>query len=627
MLTHLSIQGLAIIESLNIEFASGFNVITGETGAGKSILIKALGLLLGAKSSPDSVRKGFDHAIVSGRFVLRAHHPALKLLESWGVSLEDDTNGFAVLIRRQVSVKGRSGAWLNDVPVTTASLKEMAETLIDVFGQHDNQRLFDVSFHTHYLDQFLQDKSLSDSVHSQWKKASHALVTLREFVDQARGKGRDVDYLLFRLSELDEFKPSLEDYSHASIMTERAKSSFQMSSALQKATGALEDESGEQLSKRLREVARALSAPRIADLEILATEAVKIAEALDDFSFELGRVASHIDLSEEDIDHAEARIAGYQNLFRKHHVNSAEELIAEWQKASTTAAALADASGHVQELIRMFHRDVETLLAQAKILTAARIKAAKLICGRVEQELSDLAMPGAKFSVVFEPVIRPSTPLDLHGFEGDISQAWVDVLEDWTCVGEFGSERANFYLASNAGEPSLPLARVASGGEISRIMLALKKALVVGAETCVLVFDEIDTGISGRIADTVGRKIAELAGFCQIICISHLPQVSAYADTHYIVEKRQKGERTESNIRPLGAEERLEEIARLLSGNKVTAASLAHAKSLVEEARTKSQSPKKLTSSVSRAKPPAKAQSRAREKAPAKAAARRSART
>lgn len=618
MLTHLSIQGLAIIESLNIEFANGFNVITGETGAGKSILIKALSLLLGSKASPDSVRKGFDHATVSGRFVLKAHHPALKLLESWGVGLEEDLNGFGVIIRRQVSVKGRSGAWLNDVPVTTTSLKEMAETLIDVFGQHDNQRLFDVAFHTHYLDQFLADKSLPEVVHSRWKNASQALSALREFVDQARGKGRDVDYLMFRLSELEEFRPSLDDYNSAHALTERAKSSFQMSSALQKATSALEDESGEQLSKRLRDVTRALSSPKILELDVLAAEAAKIAEALDDFSFELGRVASHIDLSEEDIDHAESRIAGYQNLFRKHHVTRIEDLVDEWLKSKAQATALEDASGHIKELIRSFDSNVQELLISARILTAARIKAASMICSRVEQELSDLAMPGAKFSVEFEPVVKPASALDLHGFEGDIAQSWVDVVEDWTCVGEHGAERANFYLASNAGEPSLPLARVASGGEISRIMLALKKALVVGAETCVLVFDEIDTGISGRIADTVGKKIAELAGFCQIICISHLPQVSAYADTHYIVEKRQKGERTESNIRPLSHDERLEEIARLLSGNKVTAASLSHAKSLVEEARAKV-SPTKDRSATKKTP----AAPRARAKAPANAAARR----
>lgn len=612
MLTHLSIQGLAIIESLNIEFANGFNVITGETGAGKSILIKALGLLLGAKASPDSVRKGFDQATVSGRFVLRQNHPALKLLESWGVGLEEDVHGYGVLVRRQVSVKGRSGAWLNDVPVTTSSLKEMAETLIDVFGQHDNQRMFDVSFHTHYLDQFLSDKTLPELIHEKWKKASQSLSSLREFIDQVRGKGRDVDYLMFKLSELEEFKPSLEDYSFSSAMTERAKSSFQTSSALQKATSALEDESGEQISKRLREVARALSLPKIADLEILATEAAKIAEAIDDLSFELGKAGSHIDFSEEDIDKAESRMAGYQNLFRKHHASSVEDLVSEWQKVKAQATALEDAGAHVKQLIQEFADNVQTLLASAKILTGARLKAAKLICSRVERELSDLAMPGARFSVEFEPVIKPSAPIDLQGFDNDANQAWIDALEDWTCVGEHGSERANFYLASNAGEPSLPLAKIASGGEVSRIMLALKKALVVGAETCVLVFDEIDTGISGRIADTVGQKIAELAGFCQIICISHLPQVSAYADTHYIVEKRQKGERTESNIRPLSTDERMEEIARLLSGNKVTAASLSHAKNLVEEARAKVAPVKKIEA----AKP-------AREKAPAKAASRR----
>jgi DNA repair protein RecN (Recombination protein N) len=202
----------------------------------------------------------------------------------------------------------------------------------------------------------------------------------------------------------------------------------------------------------------------------------------------------------------------------------------------------------------------------------------------VERELSDLAMPSAKFSVEFAPVSRSVPVTDLSVFGEEAVSTGSESLDDWTSLSDVGSERAEFYLAANKGEASLPLSKVASGGEVSRIMLALKKALVVGAETCVLVFDEIDTGISGRVADIVGQKIAELSGYCQIICISHLPQVAAYADRHYIVRKTEGKDRTESSIIPLSKTERLEEVARLLSGDKLTKASLEHAKSLIAEA-------------------------------------------
>lgn len=587
MLTHLSIQGLAIIESLNIDFGRGFNVITGETGAGKSILIKALSLLLGAKASPDSVRKGFDHANVSGRFVIRIDHQATEVLASLGVVPEIDEHGLGVIIRRQITCKGRSSAWINDIPVTTASLKNLAEILIDVFGQHDNHRLLDVTFHTHYLDQFLETKELPGTIRLLWSSASETLLELRRFIDDLRSRGRDLDYLTFRLRELEEFSPQAAEFESARSLSERAKSSIQIASSLQKAVAVLEDEAGETLARRLREAARALALPKVHELEVLAQDAQKIAELLDDLSFGLGRASGAIEISEEDIDKAEERVAGYQSLFRKHGVGTVDELIEVWEKLRQQVVSLQDASGHVLVLLEQFSSRVQDLLAKTKILSQERLKAIQTICKRVETELADLAMIGAKFSVDLEPVAKSALALDVATFGEHASDLWSSVMEDWTGLSDHGAERAQFYLASNAGEPSLPLAKIASGGEVSRIMLALKKALVVGAETCVLVFDEIDAGISGRIADIVGQKIAELSGFCQIICISHLPQVAAYARTHYIVEKKQNGERTESSIRPLKDEERFEEIARLLSGDKVTAASLSHAKGLIVEAHSK----------------------------------------
>lgn len=587
MLTHLSIQGLAIVESVHIDFGRGFNVITGETGAGKSILIKALGLLHGSKASPDSVRKGHEQATVSGRFVVKANHPALNILTEWGVVCEEDAYGLVVILRRQITAKGRSQSWVNDIPITSTSLKRLSDQLIDVFGQHENHRLLDVSFHTRYLDQFLSDKKLAKDVELLWEDASKAINELKEFVEEVRGRGRDLDYLAFRLKELSTFQPSAADYEDVRRVTDSAKSSMALSTALQRANRALDDEDGSSVVQRLREVAKALMLPKVAHFDGMAEEALKIASLVDELSFNLVTLASQVEISEEDIDLAEARIAGYQDLFRKHGVQTPEELLTEWQNLSNQVSAIDNAAGHIKKLISELNHKTAALLKKSSILTSARRAAVERICESVERELTDLAMPAAKFSVLLEPVLKSIPSLDLDVFGGDVQASCREVLADWSSLSEHGAERAEFYLASNAGEPSLPLAKVASGGEISRIMLALKKALVVGADTCVLVFDEIDTGISGRIADVVGQKIAELSHLCQIICISHLPQVAAYAKAHYVVEKKVKDQRTESNIRALSASEHLDEMARLLSGNKVTLASRSHAESLVSEAQSK----------------------------------------
>lgn len=601
MLTHLSIQGLAIIESLSIDFTTGFNVITGETGAGKSILIKALSLLLGGKASQDCIRRGSDQATVSGRFLIRPGHPAIALLQVWGVKPEDDGDQSAVIIRRSISSKGRSSAWVNELPVTTGALKELASTLIDVFGQHDSHRLLDNHHHTACLDQFIEPKSLTKQLQAAYGSAADTIHKLRVFVDEATGKGRDVDYLAFRLSELEDFKPTSDDYFTAKNLSERAKLAAGVSTALRKAQELMEDDAGDSVSRRLREISRALIQAKSSELDDLADHASRLAGDVDDLSFSLGRAAGKLEISEEDVDRAESRIAGYQSLFRKHAAQSAEELDEALQNLRDQVSALQNASVHVLALLNQLSVQVASLVNVGDRLATARRKAAATVGTRVEKELSDLAMPSAKFSVEFTGVSRTVPTLDLLPFGEDAVGTWSDILDDWTSVCEMGSERAEFYLAANKGEASLPLSKVASGGEVSRIMLALKKALVVGAETCVLVFDEIDTGISGRVADIVGQKIAELAGYCQIICISHLPQVAAYADKHYIVKKIEGKDRTESTITQLSKTERLEEIARLLSGDKVTKASLDHAKSLVTEAHARGESRrKKLTTEVSK---------------------------
>jgi DNA repair protein RecN (Recombination protein N) len=587
MLTHLSIQGLAIIDQLTIDFTSGFNVITGETGAGKSILIKALSLLLGGKASQDCVRRGYEQASVTGRFLIRSEHAAATYLRSIGAKISTKNDHLEIEIRRCVSAKGRSTAWVQDIPVTTGSLKEMAASLIDVFGQHDSHRLLDTQQHVLCLDQFVEPKALVSSLQEHYAQASETMATLRQFVHEATGKGRDVDYLAFRLSEFEEFKPSLSDYDGIKELTERARSAATLSSALSKAQNLMETEDGDAISRRLREVSRILNQAKSIELEELANAALNISSSIDELSYGLGREAARIDVSEEDVDRAEARLAGYQALFRKHDAHNAEDLCAAWQKLKDQVNALENAAEHVHSLLGLLESQVNTAVLVSRDLASARRKAAGLVTQRVEKELADLAMPSAKFSVEFSDVSRPVAALDLAGFGEEAVAAWSDILDEWASISEIGSERAEFYLAANKGEASLPLAKVASGGEVSRIMLALKKALVVGAETCVLVFDEIDTGISGRVADVVGQKIAELSGYCQILCISHLPQVAAYADRHYVVQKIEGKDRTESTIMTLSDSDHLKEVARLLSGDKLTEASLQHAKNLVAEAKNR----------------------------------------
>jgi DNA repair protein RecN (Recombination protein N) len=587
MLTHLSIQGLAIIDQLTIDFTGGFNVITGETGAGKSILIKALSLLLGGKASPESVRRGCDQASVTGRFLVRANHPAAAHLRSIGALTKSNDSDYEVEIRRCVSAKGRSTAWVNEIPVTTGSLKDLAASLIDVFGQHDSHRLLDSQQHAICLDQFVEPRSLVGDLYDTYAVANETMSTLRQFVNEATGKGRDVDYLAFRLSEFEEFKPSVADYDAVRSLTERARSATALTSALRKAQGLLEDDDGDAISRRLREISRALHQVKSTELDQLAESAVNIASNVDELSYAIGRAAAQVEVSEEDVDKAESRIAGYQALFRKHNVQTADELCEAWQKLKEQVRALENASEHVHLLLERLESEVTAVTKASEKLASARRKAADVVAKRVEKELSDLAMPSAKFSVEFSPVSRSVPAMDLSAFGEDAVALWSEVLDAWSSVSEIGSERAEFYLAANKGEVSLPLAKVASGGEVSRIMLALKKALVVGAETCVLVFDEIDTGISGRVADIVGQKIAELSGYCQILCISHLPQVAAYADRHYVVQKIEGKDRTESTIKTLSDGDHLKEIARLLSGDKLTQASLEHAKSLVSEAKSR----------------------------------------
>jgi len=588
VLTQLNIQGLAIIDSLSIEFASGFNVITGETGAGKSILIKALGFLLGSKASAETVRHGRQQATVTGIFEVPSAHPCAAVLTEHGIDYETADGHFAILVRRSVNNKGRSVAWINDVPVTVGVLRELSQSLIDVFGQHDNLRLLDAVEHTACLDQFLRDRSLPQTYVDQYRLVQRQLAHLLDTVDGFRSKQREADYLEFRCSELQAFAPSREDYLAIQELCLRADQTMVLAKSLEEAQLCLDQGAGgEALSSPLWEANKALA--RVShisgDLAALTELTQALAQQIDDLSFHIGKATSGLELSEDDIESAQMRLAGYQELFRKLAVDSIDGLLGEHERLAAQLSFLESAASDITKILRELERSLARLVELAARLTKARQDAKSLVKKRIESELHDLAMPGARIDVVFEAVEKSIATADVSLFGEEAEVIWSRLAVTLSGLSDHGAEKAQLLLAANPGEPLLPLQKIASGGEISRIMLALKRALAAGADTCILVFDEIDTGISGRVAAVVGRKMQELSKAFQVICISHLAQVAAYADSHFLVHKLSREKRTESTISKLSSRASEEELARLLSGDEVTQSSIANARALVKKAR------------------------------------------
>jgi len=589
LLTHLNIQGLAVIESLAIDFTGGFNVITGETGAGKSILIKALGLLTGAKSSVETVRSGCKQATVAAQFDLHRRSRALTAIQELGIPVDIEEDQALVLIRRQINATGKSQAWINDVPVTMASLREMGQALIDIFGQHENQRLLDASQHGFYLDQFLVDKNTRTAYEELYHQCLGAFREVYQTVASFQSRLRERDYLSFRLDEIEKFAPEKSDYDDALALCQKATHYHKWREALTVAQTYVEQgASGDALSHPLWEIARVLGALKVEDPQIqaIAAQAKLLADQVDDLSYQVVQSAQADTLDEGELEKAQGRLAGYQGLFRKLSVSDVDSLLAEYQKLKDELASLTGTESALKEKLTALAASAKKLNSLAAKLKSQRQKAAAVVKAKVETELQQLFMPGARLSVDLLDVSKTLAGLDLSAFGAECQRLFAEVAEVLSSLSEAGSEKALFLLAANPGEPAFPLHKIASGGEISRIMLALKRALAAGADSCLLVFDEIDSGISGKVADVVGRKMKDLAKTFQVLCISHLAQVAAYADSHFQVRKLGKKERTESQIVLLSKQESAEEIARLVSGPEVTRQSLANARALIERAQS-----------------------------------------
>ena len=587
MLTELHIRGLAIIDSLSIQFTPGFNVITGETGAGKSIFIRALNLLMGAKVSSGTIRQGCEEATVAAQFWVPSGHAAVALLEHMAVGFEVQDKRVGILVRRLISEKGRSQAWMNDEVVTTQTLREMGTQLLDIFAQHENQRLLDVGRHLGYIDRFVKEPELIEKVACDFHDTQSIVAGLEGDLQTWRNGNQSEDYLRFRLSEMQEFEASEEDFAETRDYVHNAERLLKQRDTIAGAISLLDPHGGgNAVSGALREASRRLGklTEETAEITGFRTDLDELSIRVGEIHFQLSKILGE-ESGEGEFERAQERLFGYQALFRKLSVSDVRGLLSEKKRIEGELQRLEDISERVKASLASLEEKACALMKSAGKLTQARRTAMKQIQKIVEKELADLAMVGAILDVSFSPVERTLPLLDLSAFGNAMETRWKSLVGLLSAVSETGLERGQFLLSANKGESPMPLAKVASGGELSRIMLALKRALSSDAETCVLVFDEIDTGISGRVADVVGHKMLQLANGCQVVCISHLPQVAAYADSHYLVKKGKRKDRTETTIERLTPAESTREIARLLSGEEVSKPSLANAALLIEKAR------------------------------------------
>lgn len=553
MLTALSIRNIVLIEALDLDFGAGLGVLTGETGAGKSILLDSLGLALGARADSGLVRAGEAQAAVVATFEPGPDVAArlAALTQDSGLMLEP---GEPLLVRRTLKADGGSRAFLNDQPCSVALLREVGAALVEVHGQHDDRGLLNPVGHRALLDSFGRcDAGAVGVAHAAWRAAATALATAREEVAHAE---RDRDYLTHVVAELTAFAP--EPGEEAELAGERA--TMQKGARLGEDLGAVAGHLGgsDGALAQLRQAARRLDriaadhetlAEALAALDRAAIEAEEAEEALE-------RAAEELSFDPARLEAVETRLFDLRALARKHQTQPDDlaALAAAMAERLERIEAGADGLAALEKAESGARADYEQA---ARALTARRTQAAARLDKAIAAELKPLKLDAARVHTVVEPLP-----------EGQ-----------W---GPQGADRVEFEISTNPGAPFAPLMKIASGGELSRFILALKVALAEqgGAET--MIFDEIDRGVGGAVADAIGERLARLAERTQVLVVTHSPQVAARGARHMLIAKSSKGAVTRTDVTPLGADGRREEIARMLSGADITAEARAQAERLLE---------------------------------------------
>ena len=550
MLKHLYIKNFTLIDELDISLYEGFSVITGETGAGKSIILGAIALLLGQRADSKNIKQGADKCVIEAHFELSRYDMKPFFDEN---DIEFDAED--CIIRRELTAAGKSRAFINDTPVALSMLKELGDQLMDVHSQHQNLLLNKQDFQLEVVDIIANDASQLAQYQHTYAEYQSAEKELAEMMFAIERNRENCDFLKFQYEELDNAKLQEGEQEELEQRSETMEHSEDIKSALYTTDNAL---SAEQVGV-IESLRSSLSALR--GIENVYPEVSELIERIDssyidlkDVSQEISSLLDSVDFDPSELDQVNSRLDRIYELEKKYHVDTVEELIAKRDELHVQLEAIENGDESLDELKARRHKLEAQARNEAEVLTKLRTKAAKTIEAEMQKRLVPLGMPHVRFSISLTP----------------------------TELAANGADKVSFLFSANTSTPLQPVSQVASGGEIARVMLSLKAMISGAVKLPTIVFDEIDTGVSGKTAEMMAQIMKEMGGNGrQVISITHLPQIAALGSVHYKVEKNETANGTTSRMRLLTADERVKEIAQMLSGSDVTEAAIQNAKALL----------------------------------------------
>lgn len=567
MLEQLQIGNLALIDRVNLSFSKGLNILSGETGAGKSIIIKAVNLLLGEKATPETVRQGTEEASVEALFSVPNHHPLIGLLDSLGLPAEEQ-----ILVKRTVQAGGKSRVWINGSLTTQSVLNRLTRSLIGISNQHEHQSLLSPVQHLYLLDRFGGLVSLREEIENQFLDLTGQIKAWQELVDKEEKRKSQEDLWRFQVQEIEQahLHPG-EDQE----LLQRKRVLQQAEKIWEKLYQAQQGLSEEELSclntlSRSKDLVRAVTLidptlqPLLEDLDSLQVQLAEINTGLREY-------LSNLVFDPQQLEQVEERLDRIQRLNAKYGPN-VEDVLNYYSQIKRNLQEGEDQL-YLQRKLEEEIQTIQGRLWETSLdLSRKRKTAALELTARVEAELHGLGMGGCQFQIHFSP----ATP------EGKADERYV---YQGTFLTSSGIEKGEFYIAPNLGEGLRPLARIASGGELSRILLVLKGLLSGQDSLETLIFDEVDSGIGGGLGQAVGHKLRRLSQNHQVICITHLPQIAAFAQSHFQVIKETRNRRTQTLIRRLEEDEQVKELARMLGGSSSSGKTLSVAREMLLQAR------------------------------------------
>ena len=555
MLTQLTINNFAIVRQLEIELAKGMSVVTGETGAGKSIAIDALGLCLGQRIETSMVREGQERAEICATFFIEPTNPAYQWLQEQ--ELQDPDNPSDCILRRVINADGRSKAFINSTPVSASQLKEIGQYLIHINGQHASQLLLKNDYQLQLVDTFAHHHDLLAQMREDYRAWKNLQTQVKTFQQKVAENEAKKQLLQYQVEELDEFALRPNEYLELEEDQRRLSNSEQLTQLSQSALQLLSENETVSIDSMLYRATQYIDElseldPRYASVQTMLNDAlIQVQEATS----EVQHLASHIEQDPMLLQEIEQRLGQALQLARKHNVKP-EELVEWHQKLKAELTALLDFSESEERLILEEKAAFEKMQRTAKQLHESRCQAAEKLAQQVTHSIKGLAMENAEF--------------------------FIEVNSDLTKVTANGADNIVFTLRSNLGQQAQPLAKVASGGELSRISLAIQVLTSDQSAIPTLIFDEVDVGISGKTASVVGKLLRQLGDKCQVLCVTHLPQVACHGHHQFNVEKFTVDDKTETKMTALSQEERVPALARLLGGSEITELALANAQEMLD---------------------------------------------